>query len=417
MPVVVASICMVCFNCNDNHVIDHAILHGVRSDCRFVMSTVNLQPPAPFCFHKTDEWPKWKRRFEQYRQASGLADKGDERQVSTFLYCLGDDAEDILDTTRITSEDKKKYNKVVDAFDDYFKFRKNIIFELAHFNKRCQLPNESVEQFITDVHRLADNCEYGVMKKELVRDRLVVGIRDHALSERLQMEAELMLDKAKRLIHQREAVKEQQEELKQPSKGDTSLDAVAKMGPRRKLPAIPMKQPLSQQICRRCGKNSHPRQLCPAKEVLCYHCNRKGHYSSQCLSNTVAPQTRGVHELSSQSDHSQLETPDNYLDTVEGSKKNKWAITILMQGKPMIVKVDTGAEVTAISDSTWKSLNLTKPLEKTGVSLYGPDQTHLKILGKINLTLTHHERYCTQDVYVIKDLKSDCQQLRNWNYC
>ena len=110
---------MLCFNCNKNHVIDHVIGHGVRSNCLFVMATMNLQPPAPFCFHKTDKWPKWKRRFE--RQASGLADKGDERQVSTLLYCLGDDAEEILDTTRITSEDKKKYSKVLDAFDDYFK--------------------------------------------------------------------------------------------------------------------------------------------------------------------------------------------------------------------------------------------------------------------------------------------------------
>ena len=86
------------------------IAHGVRSDCHFVMATVNLQPPAPFCFQKTDEWPKWKRHFEQYRQASGLVDKGEERQVNTFLYCLGDDAEEILDTTKITSENKKKYN-------------------------------------------------------------------------------------------------------------------------------------------------------------------------------------------------------------------------------------------------------------------------------------------------------------------
>ena len=69
---------MLCFNCNKNHVIDHVSLHGVRSDCLFVMATMNLQSPAPFCFHKTDEWPKGKRQFEQYRQASGLADKGDE---------------------------------------------------------------------------------------------------------------------------------------------------------------------------------------------------------------------------------------------------------------------------------------------------------------------------------------------------
>ena len=57
------------------------------------------------------------------------------------------------------------------------------------------------------------------MKEELIRDRLVVRIRDLALSERLQMEAELTLDKAKRLIRQCKVVKEQQDTLKQPSKG------------------------------------------------------------------------------------------------------------------------------------------------------------------------------------------------------
>ena len=74
-----------------------------------------------------------------------------------------------------------------------------------HFNKRCQLPNESVDQFITEVYHLGDNCEFGAMKEKLIRDRLVVGIRDLALSQQLQMEAELILDKAKRLIHQCEA--------------------------------------------------------------------------------------------------------------------------------------------------------------------------------------------------------------------
>ena len=40
------------------------------------------------------------------------------------------------------------------------------------------------------------------MKEQLIRDRLVVGIRDRALSERLQMEADLTLEKAKRLVKQ-----------------------------------------------------------------------------------------------------------------------------------------------------------------------------------------------------------------------
>ena len=113
---------------------------------------MNLQPPALFCFQKTDNWTKWKRRFEKYHLALGLAHKVDEQQVSNLLYCLREDAEDVLDTTRISAENKKKYSKVIEVFDDYFEVRKNIIFEGMYFNKRCQLPNESVKQFITEVH-------------------------------------------------------------------------------------------------------------------------------------------------------------------------------------------------------------------------------------------------------------------------
>ena len=73
---------------------------------------------------------------------------------------------------------------------------------------------ESVKQFITSVYSLADNCEYGNTKEELIRDRLVVGIKDVTLSESLQMDEALTLDKAKKKVRQREAVKEQQSFLK-----------------------------------------------------------------------------------------------------------------------------------------------------------------------------------------------------------
>ncbi len=55
-----------------------------------------------------------------------------------------------------------------------------------------------------------EDCEYGAFKNQMVRDRLVVGLRDLALSQRLQMDPNLTLEKAKMLSRQREAVKEQQ---------------------------------------------------------------------------------------------------------------------------------------------------------------------------------------------------------------
>ena len=75
-----------------------------------------------------------------------------------------------------------------------------MIYERGRFNRCCQLPDEPVDHFITEIHVLAETCEFGEMKEELIRDQLVVGIQDLALSECLQLEPDLTLDKAKRLI-------------------------------------------------------------------------------------------------------------------------------------------------------------------------------------------------------------------------
>ena len=52
----------------------------------------------------------------------------------------------------------------------------------------------------------------------MIRNRIVVGIRDQAQSEWLQMDAVLTLEKAKTLVRQREAVHEQQILLKHSQK-------------------------------------------------------------------------------------------------------------------------------------------------------------------------------------------------------
>lgn len=99
--------------------------------------------------------------------------------------------------TGISDDDKKKYDSALTKFNAHFKVQKNIIFERACFNQRKQESGESAELYITAIHQMADKCEYGAMKEELIRDCLVVGIHDKALSERMQMEAGLTLEESK----------------------------------------------------------------------------------------------------------------------------------------------------------------------------------------------------------------------------
>ena len=88
-----------------------------------------------------------------------------------------------------------------------------MIFERAVFNRRVQAEDEAAEQFIMELYKLAETCEYGDMTEQMIRDRLVVGIRDSSLSESLQLDPDLTLEKAKK-VRQREAVHQQTGVLK-----------------------------------------------------------------------------------------------------------------------------------------------------------------------------------------------------------
>ena len=167
-----------------------AVLYLVRTTTWWqwrdmALANVQLKPPELFDFKQPDNWTRWKRRFEQFRVASGLADKPEPRQVSTLLYCLGEEADDVLTSTNISAEDRKKYSEVIAKFDAFFQVRKNVIFERARFNRRNQRPGESIEQYITALYGLLKSCEFGTFKEELLRDRIVVRILDTTLSDRM----------------------------------------------------------------------------------------------------------------------------------------------------------------------------------------------------------------------------------------
>ena len=139
-----------------------------------------------------------------------MASESDERQISTLLYCLGVEAEDVLTSTNISNDDRKQYDQVLGKMDEFFKVWKNVIFERARFNWRTQRIGETAEESITCLYSLAADYQYGNLKDEMIRDRLVVGIRDCSLSQHLQMDPDLMLEKAKQIVRQREAVQKQQ---------------------------------------------------------------------------------------------------------------------------------------------------------------------------------------------------------------
>ena len=73
---------------------------------------------------------------------------------------MGEEAEEVLLSTRITEAERKMYATVLENLDSYFKVPKKVIFERAHFNRRKQQDGESAEQCIMGLFKLVEHCEY-----------------------------------------------------------------------------------------------------------------------------------------------------------------------------------------------------------------------------------------------------------------
>ena len=61
-------------------------------------------------------------------------------------------------------------------------FQKNVTMERNKFNTQVKGSTELIDQFVTDLKNIAINCEFGAVKDDLIRDRIVCG----AISERVK---------------------------------------------------------------------------------------------------------------------------------------------------------------------------------------------------------------------------------------
>ena len=245
-------------------------------------------------------------------------------------------------------------------------------------------------KYITELYRQIDSCEYGDMKEELLRDRLVVGILDHELSEKLQLEADLTLEAAKESIRQKEAVKKM---LQANVAAEPTLDEVSKFGGKWKPQN---KQGGATGKTTRCGKPSHNKgERCPATDVVCFTCKKRGHFEAHCFFRNKPRATAN-----------EVSLDGAFLDTVESSTAKCWITILLLENKTVSFKLDTGAEVTAVSEETfkmWPQMTLKHPDKK----LFGPSHQALNVLGVFNGKLSNGTNSYHEDIYVIRGLKNN----------
>ncbi|XP_048236436.1 uncharacterized protein LOC125371759 [Haliotis rufescens] len=388
------------------------------------MASFQITPPEQFDFSNTEGWTRWIRRFERYRITSKLATKDQETQVNQLIYLMGAEADDILPTFTLSEEEQTSYTIVKAKFDQYFSVRRNVIFERAKFNQRVQRDGEPVDSFITDLYSLAENCNYGALHDEMIRDRIVVGIRDLKLSEKLQHDSELTLQKAVTSARQSEIIHKQQPVIRgnvslNTASGNSRVEELVTPKGKGKKPRGKTKPKTSPRpffnnakpkpTCSYCGRDSHPRAECPATRSTCRKCRKVGHWDVVCRS-----QRWGLSEIRlEQGSNNECTNEQEYAflgsisaDSESSDPSRPWLVNLEVNSRLVRdFKIDTGADVTVIPYDLYVSKPFPK-LQQSGKRLYGPANSSLYVVGKFRAKLktVYGDVVTEQNIYVARGL-------------
>jgi transposase InsO family protein len=305
-------------------------------------------------------WKRWRQQFDWWSTATDFNSKSDEKKVATFMTCIGMDAIDIFESFELSEAEKLNLEVIKTKFTNYFTPTKSVTFERFIFNGIAQDEGEKVLEFIARIKIQADKCDFGALKDELVRDRIVVGIRDKKVQKTLLVEENLTLMKTESICRVSE---ETESHIRDLNKEESYVvDAFDKNKAKRATPKYANQQNNPKEYdCKRCGTR-HVFRNCPAFRKKCDNCGRKGHTTELC-------RVKEVHAVAEGQDSSSSEEFLHIIGLESDSRKrinaisskmgsDEWKQDVLINDVKITMKLDTGAECNVLPMHICEKLKL-----------------------------------------------------------
>ena len=168
-----------------------------------------LRKPEPLSFEENVALNR--KNFVQAEEifiAAAHGDKNNKRKAYIFLNLAGREAIEkeksfvyapaVMDgtTVRVPAESRESIAVLKRKFAEICNPRGNVIMERHKFNARVQTEGEPFQSFAADLKILANTCEYGTLKDDLIRDKIVCGVASSYVRKQLLKERALTFDRA-----------------------------------------------------------------------------------------------------------------------------------------------------------------------------------------------------------------------------
>lgn len=130
-----------------------------------------------------------------------------------LLTCCGKKIYALIQGLR-SNPKEKTYEQLKKIVGKHFSPPSSSIMNRLKFNTRVREKSESIASFVVALQQLVEFFEFGNKLNDMLRDRLVCGVNDERIQRKLQLEAKLTFETAKKLAQAAEIAEKDTRQLK-----------------------------------------------------------------------------------------------------------------------------------------------------------------------------------------------------------
>ena len=305
----------------------------------------------------------------------------------------------------------KTYDEIVEVLKAHYAPKPMVIAERFHFHRRNQQNGETISDYIAELRKLALHCEFGDYLDQALRDRLVCGLLSDSIQKRLLAEADLTLTRALSLSQGMEAASKNTQSLKAKEGAIAQIRKQYGKGP----PTGNDNVTSGRQACYRCGRSNHSPAECLHHDSECYSCGRKGHIAPVCRnkppkshSSSLRRNLGNKHPKSMSHSTKWVEETQNVAGSSEelpifalSDTSSPLYAEVLLNGIPIRMEVDTGAAVSLIPITKFRSSFNDLPLKTSEVTLRTYTGELMDVKGEIDLDVQYDDQKKSLPLIVI----------------
>lgn len=209
------------------------------------------------------------------------------KRVKLFSYLVGESGRELIGDT---AQSDWKVKDMIEKFDNYCSPTVNETVERYKFFTRNQGFGESIDSYVTELKLLTKTCNFGTLRDSLIRDRIVCGINNASMRERLLREKAMSLDTCIQLCRAAELSRENCRAIAGPTAKDVhAVHGASRHQQRDKDDTVE---------CKFCGRtHERSKRKCPAFGKKCKKCGKENHFAAKCKARPEIRKKKPVHNV------------------------------------------------------------------------------------------------------------------------